>query len=80
MTKWTKPGYKVKCQKAKQNRHTEEAQQSCVHSGGSKSAATLRIEFFQVHGRAPTFMEMNDLMHKFAESGEWTGTRAQEVA
>ncbi|MCI88955.1 hypothetical protein A2U01_0110243, partial [Trifolium medium] len=23
---------------------------------------------------------MNDLMHKYAKSGEWTGTRVQEVA
>jgi hypothetical protein len=25
-------------------------------------------------------MEMNDLLHKFADSGEWTGLKAQEVA
>ncbi|CAJ2663042.1 unnamed protein product [Trifolium pratense] len=25
-------------------------------------------------------MEMNDLMHKYADSGEWTGARAQEVS
>jgi hypothetical protein len=78
--KWSTPEYKEKCQKNKRNRQTEEAQQRCVHSGGSKSAGTLRIEFIRAHGRAPTFMEMNDLMHKYAESGQWTGTRAEEVS
>ncbi|GAU28969.1 hypothetical protein TSUD_153850 [Trifolium subterraneum] len=78
--KWNTLEYKEKCQKNKRNRQTDEAQRRCVHSGGSKSVGTLRIEFIRAHGRAPTFMEMNDLMHKYAESGEWTGTSAQEVA
>ncbi|CAJ2637451.1 unnamed protein product [Trifolium pratense] len=78
--KWEEKEYKAKCQKNKANRNTDEANRACVHSGGSKSAGTLRLEFIQQFGRPPTFMEMNDLMHKYADSGEWTGARAQEVS
>ncbi|CAJ2628398.1 unnamed protein product, partial [Trifolium pratense] len=78
--RWEEEEYKAKCQKNKNNRNTDEANRACVHSGGSKSAGTLRLEFIQQFGRPPTFMEMNDLMHKYAESGEWTGARAQEVS
>ncbi|WJX32514.1 hypothetical protein P8452_20830 [Trifolium repens] len=78
--KWDTPKYQETCQKARENRLSEEGQRSCIHSGGSKSASTLRLEFILAHDRAPTFMEMNDLLHKFADSGEWTGLKAQEVA
>ncbi|XP_045810191.1 uncharacterized protein LOC123904591 [Trifolium pratense] len=78
--RWEEEEYKAKCIKNKNNRNTDEANRACVHSGGSKSAVTLRLEFIQQFGRPPTFMEMNDLMHKYADSGEWTGARAQEVS
>jgi ribosomal protein S9 len=52
-----------------------------VHGGGSTSAATARIRFIREHGRAPTIMEMNDLMHRYND-GTWIkdGLKAQEVA
>ncbi|CAJ2648413.1 unnamed protein product [Trifolium pratense] len=78
--RWEEEEYKAKCIKNKANRNTDEANRACVHSGGSKSAGTLRLEFIQQFGRPPTFMEMNDMMHKYADSGEWTGARAQEVS
>ncbi|CAJ2634170.1 unnamed protein product [Trifolium pratense] len=78
--RWEEEDYKAKCQKNKNNRNTDEANRACVHSGGSKSAATLRLEFIQRFGRPPTFLEMNEMMHKYADSGEWTGTRAEDVS
>ncbi|GAU35994.1 hypothetical protein TSUD_211310 [Trifolium subterraneum] len=80
VSKWASPEYQVKCQRNKQNRDTEQAKSSCVHLGGSRSAATLRIQFIKKYGRAPTFMEMNALMHKYADSDDWAGPRAEEVA
>ncbi|GAU10732.1 hypothetical protein TSUD_424750, partial [Trifolium subterraneum] len=80
VTKWGSPEYKEKCQRNKANRDTEQAKSSCIHTGGSRSAATLRIQFIKKYGSAPTFMEMNALMHKYADSGEWAGPRAEEVA
>ncbi|XP_045830959.1 uncharacterized protein LOC123922270 [Trifolium pratense] len=78
--RWEEEEYIAKCIKNKANRNTDEANRACVHSGGSKSAGTLRLEFIQQFGRPPTFMEMNDMMHRYADSGEWTGERAQEVS
>ncbi|GAU32291.1 hypothetical protein TSUD_63080 [Trifolium subterraneum] len=80
VSKWASPEYQAKCQRNKQNRDTEQAKSSCVHLGGSRSAATLRIQFIKKYGRAPTFMEMNALMHKYADSDDWAGPRAEEVA
>ncbi|CAJ2646789.1 unnamed protein product [Trifolium pratense] len=78
--RWEEEEYIAKCIKNKANGNTDEANRACVHSGGSKSAGTLRLEFIQQFGRPPTFMEMNDMMHRYADSGEWTGARAQEVS
>ncbi|XP_045823998.1 uncharacterized protein LOC123916561 [Trifolium pratense] len=78
--RWEEEEYIAKCIKNKANRNTDEANRACVHSGGSKSAGTLRLEFIQQFGRPPTFMEMNDMMHRYADSGQWTGARAQEVS
>ncbi|GAU25712.1 hypothetical protein TSUD_216410 [Trifolium subterraneum] len=79
VSKWASPEYQAKCQRNKQTRDTEQAKSSCVHLGGSRSAATLRIQFIKKYERAPTFMEMNALMHKYADSDDWAGPRAEEV-
>jgi hypothetical protein len=77
--KWDTPEYRKICAKAKQNRNSDKG--SCAHNGGSTSASPARIRFIRKHGRVPTLVEMNNLLHRYND-GTWikNGSKAQEVA
>jgi hypothetical protein len=74
--KWDDPAYIAKCKSIKQNRAAQP--QSSIHTGGSISSGTLRIRFIRDHGRVPTLLEMNEMLHRRSD-GTWDSVRAKRA-
>jgi hypothetical protein len=75
--RWASEDYKQMCERNKQNRSSDEG--GCSHASGALSGATLRIRFTKEHGREPTMLEMNEMMHRSSEDGSWRGDKAANV-
>jgi hypothetical protein len=74
--KWDDPAYIAKCKRNKQNRAAQP--ESSIHTGGSTSSGTLRIRFIRDHGRVPTLLEMNEMLHRRSD-GTWDSVRAKRA-